>query len=354
LAGSFRSLAPLRRQRLLLWAKPRTALASLAVITRKPIPRHVQRSTWKDLGFDRMNDEIAAAFGALVDRESEPHDPDWSQYVWKRRRQLLRWFFRQQLQPWRTEHQRNTAAILDEYDPVWGRGYDQYSLHPVVRRQKPWIWGSRRYWSNSFAATRFRQVILARVIERVQPRRVLEVGCGNGINLLLLACRFPNIEFVGLELTSAGRVAVARFQAENQILPAPIQAFAPLPLSDPAGFRRICFVQGSASDLPFADGAFDLTMTVLALEQMERIRNRALSEIARVTAGHAFLLEPFREFNNWGWRRFNQAKRDYFAGRVKDLPEYGLTPEFAIDDYPQEAFLHTCAVLCRKRGANEA
>jgi SAM-dependent methyltransferase len=328
------------------------APASFAMITRTPMLRHVQRSTWKDAGFDRMNEEIAAAFGALVERESRPDDSDWSQHVWKRRRRILRGFFRRKLLPWRPEHQRNTTAILDEYDPVWDRGYDQYRLQPAVRH-KPWIWGSRRYWSNSIAATRFRQVILARVIERVQPRRVLEVGCGNGINLILLACRFPDIEFTGLELTSAGAAAAARFQAENQSLPAPMQAFAPLPLSDPGGFRRIRFVRGSASNLPFSDEAFDLTITVLALEQMERIRNRALSELVRVTAQHAFLLEPFREFNNYGWRRFNRVKRDYFAGRVKDLPRYGLTPEFAIDDYPQEAFLHTCAVLCRKRRTHE-
>jgi SAM-dependent methyltransferase len=314
-------------------------------------PRSVQLSTWKQLGLSSVNDEIAAAFSTLVDRESSVLDADWARYIWKRRRRLLRHFWRQVLDRG-PHHERNTAAILDEYAPVWGRGYDEYCLTPTVR-PKPWTWRARRYWSNSIGATRFRQVMLARFIERVRPKSVLEVGCGNGINLILLACRYPDIEFTGLELTGTGHAAATRFQMDNQLLPAPMQAFAPLPLSDVTAFRRIRFVQGSAADLPFPDEAFHLTMTVLALEQMEQIRDRALSEIARVTAHHALLLEPFREFNNLGWRLFNRIKRDYFRGRVDDLPRYGLVPELAVDDYPQEVFLHTCAVLCRKQRPKE-
>jgi SAM-dependent methyltransferase len=307
----------------------------------------VRLSSWKQLGFDQMEDEIAAAFGTRVEREVKRYDADWRRYIWKRRRRLMRDVFRRRWLDPRFPQQRDIAAIRNEYDPVWERGYDAYCLEPPAR-PKPWTWRRRRYWANSFGATRFRQVILARVVERLRPRRVLEVGCGNGINLMLLACRFPDIEFVGLELTGAGPAAANRFQAENTVLPAPMQAFAPLPLVDATGFRRVRFVQGSAADMPFAGDAFDLTITVLALEQMERIRHRAIPEIARVTACYALMLEPFREFNSGGWRLVNRIRRDYFGGRVDDLPHFGLEPEFAIEDYPQEAFLHTCVVLCSK------
>ena len=47
----------------------------------------------------------------------------------------------------------------------------------------------------------------------------------------------------------------------------------------------VTFLQGSAAELSFPDGAFDLVMTVLAIEQMERIRARALAEITRVARG---------------------------------------------------------------------
>jgi SAM-dependent methyltransferase len=307
----------------------------------------MQISSWDDLGLARMGDEIAGAFIPLVERESPDGDRAWSEHIWKRRRRMLRWFAKRRLGRI-ADNERNIGAVRNEYETVWDRGYERYQLQPDVHA-KPWTWRRRRYWANSVGATRFRQAIVARVVERVRPRRVLEVGCGNGVNLILLACRFPEIEFTGLELTSAGHTAAVDFQRRNAVLPASMQAFAPLPLADPTAFRRIRFVQGSAAELPFADAAFDLTLTVLALEQMERIRGQALAQIARVTAGHAFLLEPFREFNSTGWRLLNRIRRDYFAGRIKDLPRYGLEPAFAVNDYPQEAFLHTCAVLCRKQ-----
>jgi ubiquinone/menaquinone biosynthesis C-methylase UbiE len=304
-------------------------------------------STWNAVGLERMRDEIEAAFAPMVSRESRFGDRAWARHVWKRRRRLLRASLEHWVQGPAVETQRSTAAIRDEYEPVWARGYERYQLQPKVRH-KPFLWGRRRYWANSMVATRFRQAILSRIIEHAQPKQVLEVGCGNGINLILLSCRFPDIAFTGLELTEAGHAAATRFQEEHPVLPEAMQAFAPLPLSDPTAFRRIRFVRGSAENLPFAGGAFDLLMTILALEQMERIRPVALAELARVTGRHAFLIEPFRELNDHGWRRFNRIKRDYFAGRVSDLPQFGLEPEFVVADYPQEVFLRTCAVLCRK------
>ena len=303
-------------------------------------------STWNEIGLGRMADEIASAFNPLVQRESAPGDEDWSRHIWKRRKRMLRWFWKRRLGKV-PRNERSLDVVEEEYDTVWGRGYERYQLNPDVHA-KPWIWGARRYWTNSVAATRFRQAILIRIIERVKPKTVLEIGCGNGINLILLACRFPEIQFTGLELTTAGHEAALAFQRAHETLPPAMQQFAPMPLSDPAAFKRINFVQGSAADLPFGDRAFDLTMTILALEQMERIRPRALSEIARVTGRNAFLLEPFRELNSTGWLLLNRMKRDYFAGRVDELARHGLKPEFAVRDYPQEVFLRTCAVLCKR------
>lgn len=309
-------------------------------------------SSWTEAGFGTMKEEIADAFDPLVQRKSERGDPDWSRHIWKRRRRIIRTLFKRQLGDEQSQYQRNTAAIQEEYDFVWGRGFERYQLQPDVH-PKPWTWQGERYWSSSIAATRFRQVILARILERVKPRHALEVGCGNGINLILLACRFPEIQFTGLELTAAGHAAALEFQNAHEVLPDPTRAFAPLPLSDPSAFRRIRFIRGSAADLPFPDRAFDLTMTILALEQMEQIRPRALSEVARVTGRHALLLEPFREFNNGFWLLLNRMKRGYFSGRIRDLSRYNLEPEFAVNDYPQEVFLRTCTVLCSKRGAGD-
>ena len=203
-------------------------------------------------------------------------------------------------------------------------------------------------FASDVGGTRFRQLLLIRIIERVRPRSVLEVGCGNGINLILLAGRFPAIRFAGVELTEAGHRA-ARALQEQGVLPAGMADYAPLPLADPTAFRRIDFRQGNATRLPFEDGAFDLVITVLALEQMERVRAQALAEIARVTARHSLMIEPFRDVNQAFWPRLNVLRRDYFRGRIDDLARYGLVPVLALGDFPQEAFLKTCAVLAEKR-----
>src|SRR5262249_21154104 len=190
--------------------------------------RRMHFSTWNEIGFGRMTDEIASAFQPLVVRESANGDPDWSRHVWKRRKRMLRWLLKRRLGKGPAS-ERSTTVVEEEYDTVWGRGYERYQLRPEVHA-KPWIWGAKRYWSNSVGATRFRQAILIRMIERVKPKRVLEIGCGNGINLILLACRFPEISFTGLELTTAGHQAAREFQEAHESLPAAMQQFAPMPL----------------------------------------------------------------------------------------------------------------------------
>jgi hypothetical protein len=94
-------------------------------------------------------------------------------------------------------------------------------------------------------------------------------------------------------------------------------------------------------------------ITVLALEQMERVRPRALAEIARVSARHSLMIEPFQDVNQALWPRLNVMRRDYFRGRIDDLPRYGLEPVLALGDFPQEAFLKTCAVLAEKRAGED-
>src|SRR5690606_2320030 len=122
-------------------------------------------------------------------------------------------------------------------------------------------------------------------------------------------------------------------------LPDNLAAYAPLPARDPQGFRRVEIHQGSAAQLKFADGSFDLVMSVLALEQMERIRAQALGEMARVAAKWTLMIEPFRDVNRYLWPRLNIIRQDYFQGRIGELPQVGLEPFLATDDFPQEIHL---------------
>lgn len=102
-------------------------------------------------------------------------------------------------------------------------------------------------------------------------RRVLDVGCGAGIALHLVAERRPEIEAVGLELSArAAAAGRALFGVE--------------------------IVQGSADALPFADEAFDVVLATELLEHLPfGVYERACAEIARVAAEAVVVTVPFRE-----------------------------------------------------------
>jgi SAM-dependent methyltransferase len=304
-------------------------------------------------GLGIAEQDILALFEPFVDRAASDREGAWAGEVARRKQKLVKRTARRLLLPWRTEARRGEATVVGEYDKAWRAiDYGAYAQGAPQRDHTPWEWRGRRMFASDVGGTRFRQLLLIRIIERVRPRSVLEVGCGNGINLILLAGRFPAIRFAGVELTEAGHRAARALQERGE-LPAGLAGYAPLPLADPAAFRRIDFRQGNATRLPFEDGAFDLVITVLALEQMERVRAQALGEIARVTARHSLMIEPFRDVNQALWPRLNVLRRDYFRGRIGDLPRYGLAPVLAVGDFPQEAFLKTCAVLAEKRPPQE-
>jgi ubiquinone/menaquinone biosynthesis C-methylase UbiE len=305
--------------------------------------------SWPESELQIRREDVEAVFEPFVQKTVEEHDPAWRAPVRKQKKKIARAYLRRRLLGWLPTHQRHESSIVDEYSQVWNSiDYSAYTLTSPAPSFKPWEWGGRRMFASTFGATRVRQLLMIRLIEELEPARVLEVGSGNGINLMLLACRFPEIEFTGVDLTVEGPRAARELQKEPT-LPTAMQEFAPLPLADPTAFRRVRFVRGSAACLPLADESVDLVNTVLALEQMEQIRTQALREIARVTRRHAFMIEPFRDVNDRGWPRANVIRRDYFRGRIEDLRQYGLEPRLALHDFPQEEFLKVCAVLSERR-----
>jgi SAM-dependent methyltransferase len=308
-------------------------------------------SSLAESGLGISRSEITELFEPFAPERFDLDAQEWRSELHRRKRKLLRKYLKRNILRWSPSTQRDEATIISEYSKAWNPdAYKDYRLGSTPPRLSPWIYAGQGMLASDVGGTRFRQLMLIRIIEQVRPKRVLEVGCGNGINLMLLACRFPEIEFAGLELTQEGHATAAGMQQQAE-LPAAMQEYAPLPLEDPSAFRRIRFVQGSAAELPFEDNEFDLVYTILALEQMERIRDQALREIARVAGKHTLMLEPFRDVNK-GWARINVIQRNYFRGAIDELPHYGLRPVMASDDFPQEVFLKACAVLSEKQGSD--
>jgi ubiquinone/menaquinone biosynthesis C-methylase UbiE len=300
-----------------------------------------------EVGIDREG--LARLFDPFVVRYCDAGDPEWTSEIRRRRRKLLKQGLKR-LVGWRGEGERDKQTVMAEYERSWDKkDYAEYDPARRPRAGIPFEWRDRRMIASEIGATRYRQLLLCHVVETLKPRSVLEVGCGNGINLLLLSGRFPDVRFSGIELTEAGHRAARALQDEPE-LPAALASFAPLPTLDPTAFRRIDFGRGNAADLPFPDGTFDLVYSVLAVEQMERIRDQALGEMARTSRRNVLMIEPFRDVNRDFWTRLNVYRRDYFRGSIQDLPRFGLEPRLVTADFPQEVFLKACLVLADKRG----
>ncbi len=304
----------------------------------------VQLKPLSELGLGVDGDAVYAALLPFVTEKPEAGRFDAEMRL---RRQRLRkrlvkrigngWFGRS----------RSTDRVLKEYETAWQAGHNRYDITRGPQSFTPWRWKDKNLLVDAAGSARMRAIMFGAVISALKPKRVLEVGCGEGINMFLLSGAFPEVSFTGLELTSTGHNEALKLQA-GAALPEHLLSYAPLPQKDAQAFKRISFVQGNACAMPFEAGSFDLVMTVLSVEQMEQVRKQALTEIARVTGGHLMSLEPFRDVNADLLRRLNVASRDYFRGSIAEMRDYGLDPIWATDDFPQEVFLGSALVLSRK------
>jgi ubiquinone/menaquinone biosynthesis C-methylase UbiE len=100
------------------------------------------------------------------------------------------------------------------------------------------------------------------------PRRVLDVGCGTGLLLRLLAVRLPRAEeLVGIDAAS-GMIDVAESKAD-----------------DP----RLSFCNGVAEHLPFPDESFGLVVSTTSFDHWTN-QSAGLHECARVLAPNGQLV----------------------------------------------------------------
>lgn len=121
------------------------------------------------------------------------------------------------------------------------------------------------------------------------PRRVIEVGMGEGVIAARVRKRYPEASFVGVDLPDAALHGQWRR-------------------------RHLTGVFGDIERLPFSDGAADL---VLAIEVLEHVLDpeAAVAELARVATDRVILSVPLEPL----WRAGNLLRGRYVS-------ELGNTP----------------------------
>ncbi|MDO8500048.1 MAG: class I SAM-dependent methyltransferase [bacterium] len=154
---------------------------------------------------------------------------------------------------------------------------------------------------------------------------VLELGSGNGFNILALAALHPEIKmWKGIDLTSAG-VAAAGFLLSDLPMK-PLRYVTELDediIRERLSKSDIQFCEGNMLNLPFSDSSFDAVFSCQAIEQLPRDYPRAFQEARRVAAEGAFFLEEFSEAQNiFQWMHLQNV--DYFCASYQEVQKAGF------------------------------
>ena len=208
-------------------------------------------------------------------------------------------------------------------------------------------WNSNRFIVYGAGLRKLHTLRLMRLIDKLKPKTVIDIGCGNGERILQLACRFPEIQFTGLELTPSGIEAAKKIQALDA-LPRQLAEFSPEPLQDLTVHKSVNFICGSAKKTLFDDNSFDLLYTSLSLEQMDLIRKEVLCELYRITNKFASFYEAFSDFNRGLVQRAYVFGEAYFTGSLQELESVGFRDIVVSCDLPQKIYMNTVHVLAKK------
>jgi 2-polyprenyl-3-methyl-5-hydroxy-6-metoxy-1,4-benzoquinol methylase len=130
---------------------------------------------------------------------------------------------------------------------------------------------------------------LDEALAALSPRRILEIGVGEGHVMSRVRSRFPGVPLVGVDLLDET-------------------------LGDGWREQDLACMFGDATRLPFGDDSFDL---VLAIEVLEHVPSPglALAELSRVCSGTFVASVPFEPI----WRVGNMVRGRYVG-------QFGNTP----------------------------
>ncbi|MDW8480256.1 MAG: class I SAM-dependent methyltransferase [Xanthomonadales bacterium] len=128
-----------------------------------------------------------------------------------------------------------------------------------------------------------------------RPRRILDLGCTVGHNVVPLAQAFPDAEVVAVD-TAAPVLRYGHARARS------------------LGVRNLCFVQANAECLPFPDAHFELvTSAMFWHETSARALPRILAEVHRLLAPGGLTLHLEQPQYTPEMDPFEQAMRDWDA-----------------------------------------
>jgi hypothetical protein len=136
--------------------------------------------------------------------------------------------------------------------------------------------------------------------EGQEKKNILEIGSGNGFNLIALAAQFPSKKFIGLELTESGVLASNEAVKDSRA----VMNLCEFVFGDNNKYsgdplQNIKFIQEDVTRLDPDLVATDQMFSVLAQEQMEQVYDGFLSAIKKMKDTDFFFFEPYLDFNSY-------------------------------------------------------
>lgn len=228
------------------------------------------------------------------------------------------------------KHDSQSQQRKEDYNKYWSN-FDDTSYF-----DKPYCWHilKNEYFlaPKGFTGDIFRKLIRSE-IKRLKPKNVLEVGCGIGLNIFYLAKIFKNIKFSGVDISDYAINKNNLFVKKNKI-------------------NNVKFYCINAKDLSFKKNSFDLGYTVLALEQMNKIKIEVIRKIKNIVKKNIILVKPFADINKNLLNFIHTKNSDYFDLHYNELEKLGLSIQKRIDNFPQRlglaaGFVNTIKVIDR-------
>ncbi len=153
--------------------------------------------------------------------------------------------------------------------------YDKAECAKVAKRLDKDYWdGDRKYGYGGYYYDGRWATIAKEIIKHYgikMGHRILDIGCGKGFLLHDIKLLFPNIEIKGIDISK-----YALDNAKEEVKP--------------------CLDLGSVCKLPYADGEFDLIISLNTLHYLYIYElEQALKEIERVSKGNSYIVvESYR------------------------------------------------------------
>ena len=293
------------------------------------------------IGLEITESEINDCYAPSVMKELRPNDGEWDAAIQQLSQKIISDLIRKYIFWWRRRTQKN---IEISYSEQW-----KISFEDQLESKKPTLstWGDRCFFASTYGTKRVHLLHLYKILSILKPEKVLEVGAGNGLNLFIMNALLPEIKFHGSELTTGG-VEAANNVIQQPGLPAAIIKFSPVEIKDPNSKKDIQFDQRNAKSTGYDDNEFDVVFTILALEQMQEIRDSVLHEMNRISKEYVIMIEPFNDYNKSSIRKNWKKSQNYFSLKVSQLEKYGLRPVYVTGNFPSKVSLGIGIVVAKK------